>query len=395
MMDFRPILQVVGLLVAALGVAMIVPAIVDFFLDSADWIVFASSSLVTLFTGIAFWAASRGADPRLSVRQAFVLTIASWVALATFGALPLVWSELGLSFTDAFFESMSGLTTTGSTVIVGLDLAPPGLLLWRGILQWLGGLGIIVMAIAVMPMLQVGGMQLFKVEAFDTSEKILPRATQISGQMTLLYGILTLVCVFAYDLAGMRFLDAVVHGMTTIATGGFSTHDASIGFYENPTIEVIAIVFMIVGSLPFILYLKAMNGSFTALGTDSQVRVFLLTLAGFIVLAAGHHVLVNGETPGLAFRHALFNMTSTMTGTGYAATDTTLWGPFSIGVFFIAMFVGGCAGSTSCGIKIFRFQVLFENVQQHLKRVLYPSGIFPKRYNDKPLSDAVVAAVMT
>ncbi len=395
LIDLGPILQVVGLLLSTLGCAMMVPAIVDLALGSGDWIVFVSSSLVTLFIGVSMWATSRGADPRLSVRQAFILTTISWVALALFGSFPLYWSEIDLSFTDAFFESMSGLTTTGSTVIVGLDLAPPGLLLWRGILQWLGGLGIIVMAIAVLPMLQVGGMQLFKVEAFDTSEKILPRATQISGNLTLLYVVFTALCIIAYDLAGMQFLDAVVHGMTTIATGGYSTHDASIGYYESVPIEIISVIFMIAGSLPFILYLKMIAGNPRALALDMQVRVFLVTLVILVLMAAGSNVMLNDATPAEALRHSLFNMTSTMTGTGYSSTDHNAWGQFSIGIFFVAMFVGGCAGSTSCGIKIFRLQVVFENVRQHLKRILYPNGIFPKLYNGKTLSDSVVAAVMT
>lgn len=390
-----PIFQVVGLLVSTLGIAMMVPAIVDLAFGSPDWVVFVSGSLITLFVGVSMWAASRGADPRLSVRQAFILINACWVSLALFGALPLSWSELEMSFTDALFESMSGLTTTGSTVIIGLDLAPPGILVWRAMLQWLGGLGIIVMAIAVMPMLQVGGMQLFKVEAFDTSEKILPRATQISGNMTLLYVVFTALCIIAYDLAGMHFLDAVVHGMTTIATGGFSSHDSSIGYFNDPAIEMIAVTFMIIGSLPFILFLKILNGAPKALFSDSQVRVFLVTLGLFVLAAAISHCLVNGEPFLEALRHSLFNMTSTMTGTGYASTNHNEWGAFSIGLFFVAMFVGGCAGSTSCGIKIFRMQVVFQNIVQHLKRILYPNGIFPKLYNGQPLSDAVVAAVMT
>ena len=393
-MDPRPIFQVVGLLLTTLGCAMMLPALVDLMLGHADWLAFAASSLFTLFVGIGLWATSRGSTAPLGIRQAFLLTIATWVALTTFGALPFHWSEMEMSFTDAFFESMSGLTTTGSTVIVGLDLAPPGILLWRGILQWLGGLGIIVMAIAVLPMLQVGGMQLFKAEAFDTSEKILPRATQISGSMMLIYAALTALCALAYDAVGMNSLDAVVHAMTTIATGGFSSHDASIGYYQSAAVDWIAVVFMIVGSLPFLLYLKAVTGAPGMLIRDSQVKMFFLVLGLFVAIAWGGRVL-DGAEPMLALQHAAFNITSIMTGTGYATTDYHAWGSFATGLFFIVMFIGGCAGSTSCGIKIFRLQVAAANIIQHLKRIIHPHGIFPKRYNGKPLPDSVVSAVMT
>ncbi|MCB1490377.1 MAG: TrkH family potassium uptake protein [Rhodobiaceae bacterium] len=395
LIDFGPVFQVLGLLLSTLGCAMMVPAIVDLSLGSSDWIVFVSSALVTLFFGVSMWATTRGAGKNLSLRQAFILTNLAWAVIALFGALPLRWSELGLSFADAYFESMSGLTTTGSTVIVGLDGAPPGVLLWRGILQWLGGLGIVVMAIAVMPMLQVGGMQLFRVEAFYTSEKILPRATQISGNMTMLYIVFTALCAIAYDLAGMSFFDAVIHAMTTISTGGYSTHDASMGYFDSAAIDLISVLFMIIGSLPFILFLKTLSGARGALFQDSQVRVFLITLFVLVALTSISHIIINDDDPVFTVRHTLFNLTSIITGTGYGTLDHHDWGAFSIAFFFIAMFSGGCAGSTSCGIKIFRLQVVFENLRQHLKRILYPNGIFPKLYNGQPLSDSVVAAVMT
>lgn len=395
MVDHRPIFQVVGLLLSMLGAFMMVPAIVDILFGSSDWIVFFFSSIITLFFGVALWASSRGAPPSLTIRQAFLMTNAVWVTLAAFGALPLYFSELELSYTDSFFESMSGLTTTGSTVIVGLDFAPPGILLWRSILQWLGGLGIIVMALAVMPMLQVGGMQLFKVEAFDTSEKILPRAAQISGSMTLVYVAFTALCALAYDFNGMGSFDAVLHAMTTIATGGFSSRDASIGHFDSAAIDTVAIVFMIAGSLPFILFLKMAQGAPLSFFRDSQVRLFLATLFFFTTLACAYQIVANGVSFGPAIREGAFSVVSIMTGTGYANSDYYSWGPFAAVIFFIIMFIGGCAGSTSCGIKIFRFQVLIENVRQHLKRILFPHGIFPKMYNRKPLADSIVAAVMT
>lgn len=393
MLELRPVALVNGILLATLATAMLLPAMVDLALGNPDWVVFAWASAVTMFVGLALTVSTRGNAVRLGLREAFIMTASVWVVLALFAALPFVWSELQLGYTDAYFEAMSGLTTTGATVIVGLDGAPPGILLWRGLLQWLGGLGIVVMAIAVLPMLQIGGMQLFRAEGFDTSEKILPRAAQISGYLVGLYVAFTLICAAAYHAAGMRVLDAAVHAMTTIATGGFSSHDASLGFFNSTPIEIIAITFMIVGSMPFILYIKTVRGHYGAVARDSQVRVFLLMLAVFSLLA----LLAQTQSPhgfehGL--REAIFNVVSIMTGTGYATVDYGLWGPFSTALFLCLMFVGGCAGSTSCGIKVFRFQVLYENIDQHMKRILHPHGVFVNMYNGKQLPDHVSGAVM-
>lgn len=394
MLDFRPIALVNGILLATLATAMLLPAIVDLALGNPDWIVFATAAGASLFVGLALTLSTRGSVGQMSIREAFLMTTLAWIVLAVFAALPFVWSELSLSYTDAFFEAMSGLTTTGATVITGLDDAPPGILLWRGLLQWLGGLGIIVMAIAVLPMLQVGGMQLFKVEAFDTSEKILPRAAQISGSLTGLYILFTVICAIAYHLAGMRLLDAAIHAMTTIATGGFSSHDASMGYFRSTAIEVIAIVFMIIGSMPFILYIKTVQGQTRALFRDSQVRLFLFLLMAFSLLA----LIAQGQSEHSVdhgLREAVFNVVSIMTGTGYATVDYDLWGPFAIAVFFCLMFIGGCAGSTSCGIKVFRFLVLYQNISQHLKRILHPHGVFVNMFNGRQLPDNVSGAVMS
>ena len=393
MLDFRPITYVNGILLATLATAMMLPALVDLALGNPDWIVFATAGGATLFVGLAMTMATRGSVGYMNVREAFVMTALAWVLIAFFAALPLVWSELSLSLTDAYFETIAGLTTTGATVISGLDNAPPGILLWRGLLQWLGGLGIIVMAIAVLPMLQVGGMQLFRIEAFDTSEKVLPRATQISGSLTSVYVIITVICAIAYHLAGMDVLDAAVHSMTTIATGGFSSHDASMGYFESTPIEIIGIIFMIVGSLPFLLYITTLQGHRGALLRDSQVRLFF----AFVVIFSRMALLAQGQSEhGIdhGLREAVFNVVSIMTGTGYSTVDYDLWGPFAVTLFLCLTFVGGCAGSTSCGIKVFRFQVLYANISQHLKRILHPHGVFVNMYNGRPLADHVSGAVM-
>ncbi len=394
-LDFRPVVLVAGILVTTLGLAMLLPAIVDIAADNEDWGVFAAASLLTTLVGLSLFAATRGTPKGLSTRQALLMTVVSWVALVAFGALPFIWSGVVPTYTDAFFETMSGLTTTGATVIGDLDAAPPGILFWRGLLQWLGGLGIIVMAIAVLPMLQIGGMQLFKAEAFDTAEKILPRATQISSSITLVFIAFTVLCCILFLAAGMPIDDAVVHAMTTVATGGFSTKDESIGFYDSAAIDWITIVFMILGSIPFILYVQMLQGRVRPFLIDSQVRVFLGLLIIATVIAwlmahwGNHHVGLDG------LRFAAFNVVSITTGTGYATTDYGLWGPHAISFFFVIMFIGGCAGSTSCGIKIFRFQVLFEAIRQHISQVMYPHGIFRPKFNGRPIDPRVIASVMS
>ncbi|HHK75320.1 MAG TPA: TrkH family potassium uptake protein, partial [Rhizobiales bacterium] len=395
MFDLRPIFLVSGILLSSLGAAMLVPGLYDLSMNSEDWKAFAGSALVTLFIGVSLTLANWGQSADLSIKQAFILTTLVWVELVSFAALPMVFSKLDMSYTDAFFESMSGLTTTGATVITGLDGASPGVLLWRGILQWLGGIGIIVMAISVLPMLQVGGMQLFRLESSDTSEKILPRATQIAASITGIYVALSLLCALFYLIAGMNTFDALVHAMTTIATGGFSNHDASMGFFDSPAIDMIAVLFMIISSLPFALYLQAMAGRTGPLWRDSQIRLFLFFIVTFVTIMWLYQMAQEISPPGLAFQRAAFNVVSILTGTGYATTDYGLWGPFAIVFFFVIMFMGGCAGSTSCGLKTFRLHVMMEHIRTQIRLQLHPNGVFIPRYNRKPLRDDVIMSVMS
>ncbi len=395
MIDLRPVILVIGVFMAILGVSMLAPAFVDFTLGNPTWPVFVGSAAVSVTIGLGLWTSARGAPSALGARQAILMTVGSWASLAALGALPFYWSGVTASYTDAFFESMSGITTTGSTVITGLDNLPTGILFWRAILQWLGGLGIIVMAVAVLPMLQIGGMQLFKAEAFETPEKILPRATQISGSLTLIYAVLSAICALLYAAAGMGIADAVMHAMTTVATGGFSSRDLSIGAFGSAQIETIAIVFMILGSLPFFLFVQLTSGQLRPLLRDAQVRAFALTVAAFLLIL-WIYLALTGQQPGVAgLRRAAFNLISIMTGTGYASGDYESWGPFSTALFFIVMFIGGCAGSTACGIKIFRFQVLFQEMRQQTARLIFPNGIFVKQFNGRPISEDVSSAVMS
>ena len=302
-------------------------------------------------------------------------------------------SDLSLNFTDAFFESMSGITTTGATVINNLEIQSKGVLIWRALLQWLGGIGIIVMAVAVLPMLQVGGMQLFRLESSDNADKILPRATQIAGSLVLLYLIITFICALSYNIAGMGLFDSLAHSLTTISTGGYSTHSQSFGFFDNARIEYIAVVFMIVGSLPFVLYLQFVRGKPGNLFLDSQVITFMVILVLSIILCTIYIQTSIGMDTWEALRRATFNVTSIFTGTGYVSADYMLWGPFVIALFFFLMLMGGCAGSTSCGLKLFRFQILLKQVIVQTKKVAFPNAVFIPLYNGREIPESVNKAV--
>ncbi len=394
MIELRPVIFVIGILLSVLAVAMVIPAVVDIAVGHPDWQVFSVAAFVTLFVGVSMMLTTRASLSSFSVRQAFVMTNLAWFVIAAFGALPFQFSELELDAVDAFFESMSGVTTTGATVIVGLDFAPPGILLWRAILQWLGGIGIIVMAVAILPMLQVGGMQMFRVEAFDT-DKVLPRAAQIAGGITIIYVFLTAMAALLLWSIGMSGFDAVAHAMTSIATGGFSTYDASVGHFDNAAIDWSMSAIMVLGSIPFVLYLRVIRGDLRPVFADTQVRWFLAILALSIVFTA--YWLYDSDRMDLlsSLRYSTFNVISVMTGSGFATDDYNAWGSFVVTVMFVLMFIGGCAGSTTCGIKIFRLQVLYATANAQIHRLMQPNGVFFPYYNKKPIPDPVATSVMS
>lgn len=394
MIELRPIIFVLGILLSILAVAMVIPAIVDIAVGHKDWQVFLAAAFVTLFVGVSMMLTTRASLRRFSVRQAFLMTNLAWLVIAVFGALPFQFSELELDPVDALFESMSGVTTTGSTVIVGLDFAPPGILLWRAVLQWLGGIGIIVMAISILPMLQVGGMQLFRVEAFDT-DKVLPRAAQIAGGIAIVYVLLTGVGVLVLWSLGMPGFDAICHTMTSIATGGFANYDASIGHFNNAAIDAAMSIIMLLGSLPFVLYLRVVRGDLRSVYLDTQVRWFLAIVAISVLLVAAwlYHQDFMGALD--AVRYSTFNVISVMTGSGFVTADYGRWGGFAVTVMFVVTFIGGCAGSTTCGIKIFRLQVLYATANAQIHRLMQPNGVFFPYYNRKPIPDSVATSVMS
>lgn len=395
MLDFRPVLYIIGILLTTLAAAMCAPLVADLVVGHPDWQVFAGAAGLTAFVGITLILTTMAPPDRFSVRQAFVLTTASWVAMTFFAALPFAFADLELSFTDAFFEAMSGLTTTGSTVITSLDTAPSGILLWRAILQWLGGIGIIVMSVAILPMLKIGGNQLFQTESSDRSEKVLPRVAQIASGVGFVYLALTAACAALLWFSGLKGFDAIAHSMTTIATGGFSTRDGSIGAFANPTAEIIITCFMLLGALPFVLYLQAVRGKPMMLLRDNQVRWFFWIVVFFILSVTLAHNLNNDISIGRAARESTFNVISIITGTGYSSANYAGWGAFATGVFFFIMFIGGCAGSTTCSIKIFRYQILYETAKMQMKHLIRPHGVFVATFNGQPITDEVENSVMS
>ncbi|MEL7150121.1 MAG: TrkH family potassium uptake protein [Pseudomonadota bacterium] len=394
MFDLRPVGYVVGLLVAFLGLSMLVPMGLDLYVGNGHAGVFVESAIVTVLTGV-FLAIScaNSVEQGIGTRQTFILTTGVWVVLPLFGALPFLRGATDATFTNAYFEAMSGLTTTGSTVFSGLDLLPEGLLLWRSMLQWFGGIGIIVVAMVFLPELRVGGMQIFRSEGFDTDGKVLPRAAEIASRISIVYLSLTAACTFAYFMAGLSLFDAVNHAFTTIATGGFSTRDASFGAFQGPP-EYVAAVFMILASLPFVRYVQLLAGSTRPLFLDSQVRTFLIVLFVLILMMTLFRLVVAGDILLPTVREATFNLTSIITGTGYASTDYQLWGAFPVTVFFFIGLIGGCAGSTCCSVKVFRYQLLVGAVANQIRRIHSPHGVFQLKYEGRTVTEDVISSVM-
>ena len=395
MIDMRPVGYVIGILVIFLGLTMFAPLIVDLGEDNGHWPVFATSAAITIVSGsFLALASSNGTHIGLDIQKTFLLTTLVWVVLSIFASIPFLLGFTNANIVDAIFEAVSGISTTGSTVLSELDKLPKGLLLWRGILQWLGGIGIIVVAMVFLPELRVGGMQIFRAEGFDTLGKILPRATTIAFQISIIYVGITIACGLAYVLAGMNFFDAVVHAFTTVATGGFSNYDDSFSVFSWK-VEYVAILFMILSALPFVRYVQLINGQGTAVFKDPQVKTFFVLICALVLLSTLVLSLQLNLSLELVFRKALFNITSIITGTGYASTNYMLWGGFLVSLLFFVGLVGGCAGSTTCSVKIFRYQIVFASIASQLKRIQSPNGIFIPRYQGRQISDDILNSVLT
>ena len=394
MFSNKTVFFLIGVLILILGISMLIPYAIQLYFEEKSHS-FVSASFITIFFGILFVLANLEKEFKLNLQQTFLFTSLAWLMISAFGSLPFLLSEENFSISDAFFESMSGITTTGATIIENLDETPKSILLWRAILQWLGGIGIVVMAITILPLLNVGGMQLFKMEGPQATEKILPRTLEVATIIISTYLILTIICSFFYWVFGMSLFDSLAHSMTTIATGGFSTHNGSIGFFNNPNIEIVASIFIVLGSIPFITYLKFIKGNRKVFLYDNQIKglIYLILISVFIMFS--YLIFIQNEASLLEkIRISSFNVVSILSGTGYITDDFGLWGKFSLIFFLFLMFIGGCAGSTACGIKIFRLQMLLVFIKNQIKRLIYPNSIIVTKYNNQKITDEFINSVI-
>ena len=392
MSNYKTVFFTLGILQIILGIFMFIPIIAQFFYQEIDSSFF-GASIVTIIFGTLFFLSNLDHENKLNLQQAFLLTALSWLSVAVFGSLPFFFSNLDFSFTNAFFESMSGITTTGSTIIANLENMPKSILLWRAILQWLGGIGIIIMAITLMPIMNVGGMQLFKISSNDSSEKVLPKSKEIAVRLIYIYSALTMMCALTYYVFGMNFFDSVTHSMTTLATGGFSNYNESIGFFDSLAIEISAMFFIILGSLPFISYIKFINGNKDIFFSDTQITTFFKIIFISVIILWIYLIFNNSETYNI--RSIFFNVISILTGTGYVNAQFDNWGGFSLLIFLSLMFIGGCAGSTTCGVKIFRFQILYLFITNQLKKIIYPKGVFIIKYNQSSIDEKFISSIIS
>ncbi len=394
MSNYKTVFFTLGLLQIILGLSMIIPILIQILYDETDS-GFIGSGIISIIFGMLFYLSNLDHDKKINIQQAFVLTALSWLSIAIFGSLPFIFSDINLSVTDAFFESMSGITTTGSTIISNLNDSPKGILFWRAMLQWLGGIGIIVMAITLMPIMNVGGMQLFKISSNDKNEKILPKTKEISIRLIYIYLSLTFTCSVIYKLCGMSFFDSFTHAMTTIATGGFSNYNESIGYFNNFYIELTSIIFILSGSIPFLAYLKFINGDRNILFSDTQIKSFFKIILFSIAILFFYLAIVNRNFTDISLMSVSFNVISILTGTGYVTENFSNWGNFPLLFFLILMFIGGCAGSTTCGIKIFRVQILYQFFSNQIKKIVFPHGIFNTKYEKQNIDEKFMSSVIT
>lgn len=388
-----PTLLILGAILNIFALFMLVPLALSIAYDSDNQLAFFSSATITSLTGIAFLLV--GKKPRIDFmqpRQVFLITTCAWTGVSLFGALPFLLIANPLSVADAVFEAVSGVTSTGSSVMAGLDSLPKDILLWRSMLNWIGGVGIIGMAIAVLPFLRVGGMRLFKTESSDWSDKAMPRAQSLMAMIIYCYIFLSVICCLAYWLAGMDFFNAINHAMATVSTGGFSTSDSSFAQFDSLSVHWIAIVFMLAGAFPFVLFVRLLVNRKLVVFRDTQVRGLLAIVGLTTVILTLHLVLTDQMDPLRAVTMASFNLVSVITTTGFASGDYQLWGPIALIIFFFATFVGGCSGSTTGGIKVFRLQIFAGLVKEQIITAIHPRAIISRRYNNRLISSEIIAS---
>jgi trk system potassium uptake protein TrkH len=395
MFNFRTIALVSGTVVCAVGFLLFIPLITEIIYQSGSWQSYAVPILLYLIVGGALVITNRNLDLKISTKDAFLITVLSWMLFTILCSVPFIYTEINLSVIDALFESMSGVTTTGATVMNNLDQAPKGILIWRAILQWLGGIGIIVIALVILPFLRIGGMQLFHLEGDDPYDKFLPKISSVVSKIFIVYIVLTIVLFFLYYLNGMSLFDSLAHSFTTISTGGFSTHNNSFAYFNDTTILNIAIIFMIIGSFPFLILAQSSFSNIKAVIKDHQIQLFLIILIFAVSLI--YFFAKNYVDGDIFFKLSTisFNTISIISGTGYVSDNFENWGNYASVLFLILMFIGGCAGSTTGGLKVFRFQILFKYVSLHFKKMLKPHIVLATQFNGKTVPDSTYESVMT
>ena len=395
MLNLKPIALVGGTVVCSVGFLLFIPLLTEIIYQTESWQSYAVPILIYLIVGGSLVITNRNIELKISIKEAFIITVISWLLLALLSAVPFVYTKINLSVIDAFFESMSGITTTGSTVINNLNGLPKGILIWRAMLQWLGGIGIVVIALFILPFLRIGGMQLFHLEGDDPYDKFLPKISSVVKKIVILYVLLTAILTILYFSNGMNLFDSVAHSFSTISTGGFSTYDQSFAYFQSNSILFIAIIFMIIGSIPFLVIAQTSINNMFATIKDHQVRMFLLILLFSVsIIYFFAHKFVDGNTIE-KFIKISFNTISIISGTGFVSENFENWGNYASVLFLILMFIGGCAGSTTGGLKVFRFQILFKFLNLHFKKMLQPHAVVACYFNNKIINDATFESVMS
>lgn len=390
---WQPVLMINGYLISVLGVAMVIPALLDMYWSKSEWSAFMSSAIICLFVGLSLFLANRMTIKKITLQQGYLITVCGWLSLTLLGTLPFLISGEIPNFADAFFETMSGLSTTGATILSNVEAMPKAILLWRSMLNCLGGIGIVMFAVAMLPFLGIGGMQIFQRENSDIDDKFMPKFNYIAKRIMIVYTLLVVLCVVSLYFAGMGWFDAVNHAMAAIATGGLSTKNASIGYFDSIQIELVLSLFMILGALPMTFYIMVLQNQDLHSFRTQQVVTFLKVLAVYIIFTSALLVFKGVYNVADALRYSSFNIISIVTSTGFASTDYMLWGTFASMLFIIFALTGGCTGSTSGSIKIFRWQVIFAFIRQTLTLATDPNRVMPVKIGKLMVSNSVVASV--
>jgi trk system potassium uptake protein TrkH len=395
MFNFKPIALVGGTVICTVGFLLFIPLVTEIIYQTESWQSYAVPILIYLIVGGSLVITNRNVELKISIKEAFLITTLSWMLLSILCAVPFIYAQSSLSIVDSIFESMSGITTTGATILINIDELPKGILIWRALLQWLGGIGIVVIALIILPFLRIGGMQLFHLEGDDPYEKFLPKISSVVSKIIIVYFTLTSLLITLYYFNGMNLFDAIAHSFTTISTGGFSTHDESFAYFQSNSVLIIAIIFMIIGSIPFLLLAQTTFTNIFNIIKDHQVRLFLMILIISITMI---YFFARNYIDGDIFKKLStisFNTISIISGTGYVSDDFENWGNYASILFLFLMFIGGCAGSTTGGLKIFRFQILFKYIILHLKKMLQPHMVIAAQFNGKKVPDSTYESVMT